>query len=222
LNLRSLTIVLPVAPSVNRWKIPIVRGGHSTMIESPEFKAWKEAATTLFRKHMGTPELMTGPLAVSMEIFRARKTGDIDAPAKIAHDVLNGILWEDDSQIVALRILRFDDPANPRLVIRARQVDAPGVPSLAGPIAMATEAVSLSRHLSELRRAATQARAATAKAKESTQVCSFAPTCTGHCRTAAAHVHWTARPVRSSDETPAQRMKRLATSASYRGPNGTV
>lgn len=188
------------------------------MIESPEFKAWKEAATVLFRKHMGTPELLAGPLAVSMEVFRPRKIGDIDAPVKITSDVLNGILWVDDAQIVALRVLRFDDAANPRIVIRARQVENLPKADLGGPQAMASEAVELSRHLGEVRRAHTQARVANAKASEAGQVCSFAKGCLGHCRTPAAHVHWTARPTPASDETPAQRVRRLASSASYRGP----
>jgi Holliday junction resolvase RusA-like endonuclease len=43
--------------------------------------------------------------------------GDVDGPVKALLDSLNGLAWDDDSQIEVLHVFRHDDKANPRVEV---------------------------------------------------------------------------------------------------------
>jgi Holliday junction resolvase RusA-like endonuclease len=63
-----------------------------------------------------------GPIAMYVHVYRARKVGDLDNSAKVLADSLNGIAYQDDSQIVEWHLWRHDDKANPRVEVEIRQV----------------------------------------------------------------------------------------------------
>lgn len=60
---------------------------------------------------------MSGPLTVTLQVYRPRKSGDLDNTFKVLLDALNGFAWTDDSQIVELHGFRYDDKDAPRVVV---------------------------------------------------------------------------------------------------------
>ena len=61
---------------------------------------------------------MTGAIGVELVYFRATKRRcDWDNLAKLTCDALNGVAWEDDSQIVDARVVLGHDPENPRVEV---------------------------------------------------------------------------------------------------------
>ena len=70
--------------------------------------AW-EART----QHRGDP--LQGPLAVTVDLYWGdRRKHDTDN-LKALLDALNGVVWEDDGQIVDLHARKHFDKANPRV-----------------------------------------------------------------------------------------------------------
>lgn len=59
----------------------------------------------------------TGDVVVTIHVYRARKTGDLDNFQKLLLDALNGIAYNDDKQIVELHAYRRDDKNDPRVEI---------------------------------------------------------------------------------------------------------
>lgn len=52
-----------------------------------------------------------------MDFYRPAKRGDLDNRIKILLDALEGIAFENDSQIIEIHARRFDDKLNPRVSI---------------------------------------------------------------------------------------------------------
>jgi Holliday junction resolvase RusA-like endonuclease len=65
---------------------------------------------------------MAGELSLSVDIYRPRRSGDLDNTLKIIQDSLTGLAWDDDSQVVEIHARRFDDKDNPRAVITIQEV----------------------------------------------------------------------------------------------------
>jgi crossover junction endodeoxyribonuclease RusA len=111
-----MKLTLPMPPSANRyWRI-----WRGRAVISAEAKAYKQgvklrALTEGLRKPLG------GPVVASLVVYRARRAGDLDNSLKVLLDALNGIAFEDDSQVVEIWARREEDPANPRVVITVEQ-----------------------------------------------------------------------------------------------------
>jgi Holliday junction resolvase RusA-like endonuclease len=114
--LAAQSIVLALPPSANLyWRY--TPSGVYVSEEAQTYKKgvqWKAA-----HQHM-TP--MDGPVAVYLNVYRARKAGDLDNFAKILCDSLNGVAYHDDSQVVELHMWRHDDKANPRVEVEIRRM----------------------------------------------------------------------------------------------------
>jgi Holliday junction resolvase RusA-like endonuclease len=158
-----LRLALPIPPSVNQWKTPIVRGNKATLIETSEFREWKLQARALIGKHLGAIVPFRRPLGVVVEIFRPRKAGDADGYLKVIFDGINKVVWLDDSQICAINIRRYDSPDSPCVTLMVREVAQIKRPQNRPPPAMLVDAVKTSRQLAEKRRAKNQARQAKKK-----------------------------------------------------------
>lgn len=110
-----IPLTLPEPPSANRWW----RNVNGRMVTSKEARVYKASvARTIARP------LFTGPVTVSIDWYRGRKSGDLDKRLGVVLDALQGVLYENDSQIVELTARRFDDPGNPRIVVRVQPVGA--------------------------------------------------------------------------------------------------
>jgi hypothetical protein len=78
------------------------------------------AAAAIAGTRMPTP--LTGEVAVTVHIYRPRKTGDLDNRLKALLDSLTGCIWRDDKQVVEMHVYRRDDRDNPRAVVTVREV----------------------------------------------------------------------------------------------------
>ena len=86
--------------------------------EGKRFKA--RALATLFPLRLSP---IAGPVVVSMDYYRPRRTGDLDNNFKCLLDCLQGAAYLNDSQIVEIHARRFDDKLNPRVEVTVNSVE---------------------------------------------------------------------------------------------------
>lgn len=115
-----LVLTLPEPPSSNRWW----RKFNNRMVLSAEARAYKKLVWgyVMERKIRGKKQAWDGPIAITLDWYRGRKSGDLDKRLGVAIDALQGAVYENDSQIVELVARRFDDKANPRLEVTVRSL----------------------------------------------------------------------------------------------------
>jgi len=85
-------------------------------VDPPKSRQFKYVLALIVKPLAGTP--MSGEVKVKLDIYRhcksvtSRRYGDIDNLAKAVLDALNGICWQDDSQISELHITKnlADEP----------------------------------------------------------------------------------------------------------------
>lgn len=109
-------LVLPYPPSLNRL-YRTVRGRPILSREAREYRASVQAQLA----GMGF-KAISGPVALSVALYRPRRAGDADNALKALLDALNGLLWVDDSQIVEIHLWRRDDKARPRVEVLVEEV----------------------------------------------------------------------------------------------------
>jgi crossover junction endodeoxyribonuclease RusA len=116
-------LVLPYPPTANLYW----RHCNGRTFVSADANNYRRRAATIAR--VAQVRLFRGPVAISIDVYRPRRVGDLDNTLKVLLDSLRGIAFEDDSQIVELSARRFDDKDDPRaevcLGISARQDVAP-------------------------------------------------------------------------------------------------
>lgn len=105
----TVTLTLPEPPSANRYW----RNVKGRMVLSREAKDYKRAVATL-AGHL-TPTRAV--VEVCLDWYRGRRSGDLDNRIKQSLDALKGLAYHDDAQIVEIHARRFDDKANPRLIV---------------------------------------------------------------------------------------------------------
>lgn len=112
-----MKITLPEAPATNRY----YRKWQGRMVVGPVGRAYKAEVSTLChlaaRQTEHLPYPLPRPLAVRIEWHRGRRSGDLDGRLKVLLDAMQGSVYENDSQIVELHAYRYDDKANPRMVV---------------------------------------------------------------------------------------------------------
>jgi crossover junction endodeoxyribonuclease RusA len=106
-------LTLPYPPSANAYW----RAVNGRVLKSEEARRYQNGVRMrwLTTKPPEAPlKPPGGPVVVSVVVFRPQRRGDLDNVLKVLLDSLKGIAFEDDSQVVELHALRFDDKANPR------------------------------------------------------------------------------------------------------------
>lgn len=111
-----ITIELPLPPSSNRYW----RNFRGRMVVSDEARAYKLQAGWL--AVAAGAQILEGALSLSIDVYRARKAGDLDNKLKVLLDSLQGILYKNDSQIVEIHARLFDDKHNPRAIVSVMNV----------------------------------------------------------------------------------------------------
>jgi len=115
-----MILTLPVPPSSNRWW----RNVKGRMVKSREAREYQETAATLAL--MSRMELIEKPteVAVTIHWYREALRGDLDKRYSIMLDALQGIAFENDSQIAEIHAYRSLDRLNPRMeVMVSRKVE---------------------------------------------------------------------------------------------------
>lgn len=104
-----VTITLPYPPSSNRYW----RNYRGVMVKSEQARQYQEQAGWIAKAKGLQP--LVGDIDVRIDVYRPAKRGDLDNTLKVILDSLNGIAYQDDSQIVSIHAQRFDDKQNPRV-----------------------------------------------------------------------------------------------------------
>lgn len=58
-----------------------------------------------------------GPILLRLHVYRAERRGDLSNRIKVLEDALEGVAYENDSQVVRLEAQLHDDPKNPRVEV---------------------------------------------------------------------------------------------------------
>lgn len=107
---QSLTLSMP--PSANRlWRFD-KRG---FMRKSQEAIVYYELIG--FEAIKQNVEIWDGDISITIKVYRAQKSGDLDNRIKPLLDALEGVAFYDDKQIVEIHAYRYDDKSNPRVEI---------------------------------------------------------------------------------------------------------
>lgn len=113
--LASLT--LPEPPAQNRY-FRIFRG---RAVKSQEARDYSTLALAAFRaqttKEQRAALPASQPVGVVLRWFRAARRGDLDGRAKVCLDALQGLLYENDSQVERLEMTRHESPRAGRLEV---------------------------------------------------------------------------------------------------------
>jgi Holliday junction resolvase RusA-like endonuclease len=113
------SFVVPFPPSLNQAYPTNRQGRRFLSTRGQEFK--KAATEAITKQRVG---YFTGNLIVTLKLYRPRKIGDIDNFSKLIFDVCKGLVFDDDKQIVELRIKRYDDKNNPRVEVEITQINS--------------------------------------------------------------------------------------------------
>ena len=128
-----MRLVLPYPPSLNTLVRTIVVGKRAMPIKSKEYRDYEKRIASLMLEARAKPFPAGVFLSVTVHLFRPRKVGDLDNSFKALMDVMSGIAYADDSQVVELHAFRHDDKERPRAVVDIEpagptlQVDAFGL-----------------------------------------------------------------------------------------------
>jgi crossover junction endodeoxyribonuclease RusA len=115
-----MIVSLPLPPSANLyWRI-----WRGRAVVSNEARAYKQHAA-LAAKAQGLRPFRNGDVIVSIRIFRPTKRGDLDNRIKVLLDALRGVAYRDDSQVVGLQAVQFEDAENPRVEMGIVRSNAP-------------------------------------------------------------------------------------------------
>lgn len=112
-------LTVPYPPSVNEIYRHTAKFGRVVKYKTTEHREYVGAVGNAVRRAQLHDPLIdtfpfTGPVALTIRIYRPAKRGDLDNRIKAIQDALNQVAWLDDAQIVAIHAYRFDDKANPR------------------------------------------------------------------------------------------------------------
>lgn len=112
-----MIIELPYPPSVNN----MYRSVKGRLILSTEGRTYKaEVGYVVNQLDM---EPLDGDVEVNVQVYRPRKAGDLDNRLKATLDALEGVAYHNDRQIKRIIAERFDDKANPRVVVKIKVIE---------------------------------------------------------------------------------------------------
>lgn len=96
---QTLKLELPWPPSVNRYYRTVL----GRMLISKEGREYRKAIAEL----VDVPEFFIGRVAVTVECHAPdKRRRDLDNLCKCLFDSLTGVVWDDDSQIDDMRVVR--------------------------------------------------------------------------------------------------------------------
>jgi crossover junction endodeoxyribonuclease RusA len=111
-------LILPVPPSANRWW----RNYGGRMVKSTEARQYQAYVNKLART-LGIRTLRR-PAQVAFQFtwHRDKRMGDLDKRLGILLDALQGVAYENDSQIVEIHAKRVDAASHPRVEVTIYEV----------------------------------------------------------------------------------------------------
>ena len=110
-----MRLVLPEPPSANRYW----RHARGRTYVSPEAEAYRLVVMAAWWKAKVKP--LGCAVAVTLTWYRGRKSGDLDNRIKQVLDALQGLAYENDSQIVEIHAYRIDRPRHGSAEVTIRE-----------------------------------------------------------------------------------------------------
>lgn len=107
------TFTLPEPPSANRWW----RNVSGRMVISREAREYKQGVELTLMAGRAPTIPVGSPVRIAIDWYRGRKSGDLDKRIGVLLDALQGTAYVNDAQVVDIHARRFDDKANPRVVV---------------------------------------------------------------------------------------------------------
>lgn len=101
-------ITLPYPPSVNSMYATF----KGRRILSRKGREYKKAVAEI-----PVTQTFGGEVVLTVNLYRPKRTGDLDNYLKAIQDALTGIWYDDDKQIVEIHAYRHDDKTNPRVEV---------------------------------------------------------------------------------------------------------
>ena len=105
------SFTLPYPPSTNN----LFRTDGRYRVKTREAIAYAKTAAAMALAAGVRP--LVGPVTVNIDVYRPRRSGDLDNRLKAVIDSLKGIAWADDEQVDVIIARRFEDKKNPRVEI---------------------------------------------------------------------------------------------------------
>lgn len=100
--IQSFSMKLPIPPVLNNLYLNIPRKGR---VLSYQGKAWKEKAGWEARQHWGD-EPSKAPFAINLTVY-VKHMRDVNSSDKLLLDAMQGIVYENDTQVDELHIQRY-------------------------------------------------------------------------------------------------------------------
>lgn len=108
-----ICLTLAAPPSANRWW----RRAGNRMHLSKEARKYKEDVAEICTKLGVRPHQKDTTVALRVDWYRERKSGDLDKRLGVLLDALQGSAYVSDSQVVRIEAERHEDSVNPRVEV---------------------------------------------------------------------------------------------------------
>lgn len=108
----GMRLTLPQPPSTNR----VARHGKGQHYTPADVRDYLVSVANFLRSIHAVP-LRGVPVAVTIDWYRARRSGDLDNRLKVTLDAVGGYLFETDAQVARITAARHEDTERPRLEI---------------------------------------------------------------------------------------------------------
>jgi len=115
-----MTHSLPLPPSSNRYW----RNYHGRMVVSDEATAYKTTVAMLAKCDRVTQ--LSGPVTVTVHVYRERQAGDLDNRLKVLFDAMQGVFFKDDAQVREIHAYLAEDRHNPRVEVEVASAASGG------------------------------------------------------------------------------------------------
>ncbi len=116
----------PYPPATNRLYRSVIKGrGRKAMafpIKTAAYREYEGEIRRLFLEQKKDPFGIDERVAVTIHVYRPQKSGDLDGRLKALLDVIKGIAYVDDKQVIEIHAFRHDDKTNPRVTVEVWDV----------------------------------------------------------------------------------------------------
>jgi Holliday junction resolvase RusA-like endonuclease len=90
--------------------------------KSPEANVYRDAVVMAAKRAMRGRDMLTGHVEARIWFAYPTARNDIDGAIKPTLDALNGIVWQDDRQVIRLEVDKLKDTDAPRVEIEVVEV----------------------------------------------------------------------------------------------------
>ena len=113
-----IRLTLPVCPSANDWHRSIVIRGQVRVLLTKTAREYTASIQGLCAAQ--GCKAINAPKDIDVEIvwYRAQRRGDVDKRGAVLLDALQGIAYDNDSQIRSYLIIREEDKLSPRMEVQ--------------------------------------------------------------------------------------------------------